>query len=322
MTSAAGSTPPETILLEPRGPFSLAASARFVEGFPAGQGGAGDNARLDLAFAVEGDWHTVGVRVSEDQAGVRASIVHNPGGVDPADVQMQVERILSLDVDGTDFPPVADRDPVVRDLQRRYPGLRPVQFPTPYEAAAWAIIGQRIRMTQAAGVKRRLAVEHGDQVDFGNQRLPAFPAPERLATLGPTPGLTERKVEQLRALAHAAGNGELDASRLRSQQREQALKFLQTLPGIGPFSAELILLRGAGDPDAFPSQERRLHRAMATVYHLGDDPDLGALQRVAERWRPYRTWVALLLRTWLEDETHEIASGKRATHVPDHITPR
>jgi DNA-3-methyladenine glycosylase II len=51
-------------------------------------------------------------------------------------IRSQVERVLSLDVDGTDFPAVAQRDPVVRNLQARYPGLRPVQFHSPYEAAA------------------------------------------------------------------------------------------------------------------------------------------------------------------------------------------
>ncbi len=59
---------------------------------------------------------------------------------------------------------------------------------------------------------------------------------------------------------------------------------------------KLILLRGVGDPDAFPRQEKRLHRAMAAAYHLGDDPDLETLERIADRWRPSRSWVGLLLR--------------------------
>ncbi len=53
-----------------------------------------------------------------------------------------VKRILCLDIDGRGFGAIASRDPVVGALQRRYPGLRPVLFYTPYVAAAWAIIGQ------------------------------------------------------------------------------------------------------------------------------------------------------------------------------------
>jgi DNA-3-methyladenine glycosylase II len=309
---------PQTIPLRPRGPFSLAASSRFVEGFPAGQGG-GHAAQLDLAFPVERDWQTVGVRVLDDTRGPRAVVVHNPGEVELSHVREQIERILSLDVDGTGFPAVGERDPVVRNLQQRYPGLRPVQFHTPYEAAAWTIIGQRIRMTQAAAIKTRLAEAFGQTIDFGDRRLPAFPAPDRLATLGPVQGLPERKVEYLRALGRAAANGHLEAGGLRGQPRQQALVHLRSLPGIGPFSAELVLLRGAGDHDAFPEHEKRLHRAMAAVYRLGDDPDLGALRQIADGWRPYRTWVALLLRTWLEEGTNEIASGRRATQLPEDI---
>lgn len=310
----------KTFQLAAKGPFSLAASARFVEGFPAGEGG-GPDGRLDLAFPVERAWRTVGVRVSDDaDVGLRAAVVANPGRVDLADIRTEVERILSLDVDGTGFAAIGKQDPVVRRLQQRYPGLRPVQFHSPYEAAAWAIIGQRIRMVQAAAIKTRLAEELGESVDFGDRQLPAFPAPDRLADLKPTKGLTERKVDQLRALGRAAAEGHLNARRLRALPPEEALAALQALPGIGPFSSELVLLRGAGDPDAFPSHEKRLHRAMAALYDLGDEPDLPALRQVSDGWRPYRTWVALQLRTWLEDETSEIATGKRAAKLPGKIT--
>lgn len=293
----------QTFPLQPRGAFSLAASIRFVEGFPASQG-AGADGQLHLAFPVESSWETVGVRVTHDAPdGLRAAVVANPDRVGLAAIRDQVERILSLDVDGTGFGAIGRRDPVVRRLQQRYPGLRPVQFHSPYEAAAWAIIGQRIRMTQAAAVKTRLAAEHGEPVDFGDQVLPAFPAPARLAELPLSKGLTERKVEQLRALGRAAGEGLLDAGRLRTQPRDEALATLQALPGIGPFSAELVLLRGAGEPDAFPAHEKRLHRAMAAAYDLGPDPDLDALRQVAQGWRPHRTWVAFLLRNWHQSPT-------------------
>ena len=284
-----------TFRMRPRGPYSLAAAARFVEGFPAGQGG-GAGPRLDLAFPAEGGGTTLGVRVTEDAGGLLADVVANPGRLPAADVQRQVERILSLDVDGTGFPDVGMRDPVVGGLQARFPGLRPVQFHSPYEAAAWTIIGHRIRMTQAAAITSRLAEELGETVDFGDRRLAAFPPPERLAALPPTRGLTELKVGRLRALGRAAADGRLDADLLRGMPRPEALAHLRTLPGVGPFSAELILLRGAGDPDAFPANEKRLHRAMAAAYGLGPEPDLATLTAVADRWRPYRTWVALLLR--------------------------
>ena len=55
---------------------------------------------------------------------------------------------------------------------------------------------------------------------------------------------------------------------------DEVTQHLLELPGIGPFSVELILIRGMGDPDSFPREEKRLHRAMAMAYNLGDSPDL------------------------------------------------
>ena len=173
-----------------------------------------------------------------------------------AEVRPQVERILSLDVDGSGFAAVGERDPVVGDVQRRYPGLRPVGFWSPYEAAAWTIIGHRIRITQAAAIKARIAERLGEPVSFGGRVVHAFPSPQRLARLDTFPGLAGRKPEWLRSLAQAALDGQLDAARLRAMPPEEAMADLKKLPGIGDFSAGLTLLRGAGARTPFPGRSR------------------------------------------------------------------
>ena len=298
--------------LTPAGPFSLTASTRFLEGFAPAAYHGHTAAHIDLAFPVDGDWRTVGVRLQQDErSGTVAGEVVGDPAIDPEAIRAQVARVLSLDVNGTGFPQIGQHDPVVRRLQQRYPGLRPVTFWSPYEAAAWTVIGQRIRITQAARIKARMAEHLGERVGLHGDTLAAFPTPARLATLDRFPGLPDRKVRWLRALAAAALDGQLNAQRLRSLPREQALTELQVLPGIGGFAAELILLRGAGDPDHFPSHEPRLQRAMARAYHLDEPPALEQLRAIAEGWRPYRTWVSLLLRTELEDNTHEIANQAR-----------
>ena len=291
-------TPPPSIELRFTGDYSLAASVELTAGASfvphSGDGG------LDLAFSLDGTWASVAVRVSEDAGGVRARVLANPDRAATDDIRSQLERILCLDTDGVGFREVAARDAVVARLSRRRPGVRPVLFPSPYEAAARAIIGHRLYVKQAAAVTTRVAAEHGARLDAGDRVMHAFPAPGRLAELPPVQGLSERKVEQLRALGAAAGR--LGTRRLRAMGCPEALADLQKLAGIGPFSAELILIRGVGDPDAFPQTELRLHKAMATAYGFGDAPTPDALERVAERWRPYRSWVGLLLRNAAPDD--------------------
>lgn len=131
-------------------------------------------------------------------------------------VGSEVERILSLDVDGSGFPAVGERDPAIGRLQWRFEGLRPVLFLSPYEAGAWALISHRLRIVQAAGIKVRLAEELGEAVEGHGDVRHAFPAPERLAGLEDFRGLFGRKVGWLRALAEAAREGRLDAEHLRA----------------------------------------------------------------------------------------------------------
>jgi DNA-3-methyladenine glycosylase II len=294
-----------SITFHPRGPFSLTAAAAYAEEFPGTRAERAPKA-LRYAWAVDGDWRTVQVTMRQNDETVHAELRGQP----PAELARQawhdLERMLSLDVDGTGFAALGERDHVVRALQRRFPGLRPVLFYTPYEAAAWTIIGQRIRMTQAALIKARLADEFGESG--------AFPAPARLAQLSAPPrGLTDRKIRQLRELAGAAEDGALTRKRLRTMTYEAGLQHLQQLPGIGPFSAELILIRGVGNADAVPAHDTRLNEAIRAAYNTSDE---AAIQQITESWRPYRAWVALLLRAWREAETGEIARGRRsATHL-------
>lgn len=290
--------------LEPRGPYSLAASMRFLEGFaPAAHEGAGDH--LHLAFP-DAEGEPAGVCMRADGEAIAGEVF---GGADVGWARAEIERILSLDADGRSFAAVGERDAVVGGLQQRMPGLRPVLFNSPYEAGAWALIGHRVRIVQAARTKARMAEELGRSIDIHGDVRFAFPGPARLSGLEAFPGLFGRKAEWLRALAVAAQGGLLDAARLRALGPAQALRELTELPGIGPFSAELILLRGAGEPDCVPSAEPRLRRAVALAYDRAQEPSQRELDQLAEGWRPYRTWVSVLLRSFLEEETGEIAGG-------------
>lgn len=286
--------------LRPQGPYSLAASIQFLEGFtPAGRPSTGVTDALDLAFVADGGHDVAGVRVRADGEVVVGEVF---GAADGDVVRAQVARILSLDVDGRGFAAVGERDPVIGRLLARFPGLRPVCFCSPYEAGAWALLSHRVRMTQAARIKNRIAEEFGPVVEIAGTPHHAFPAPADLASLPTIPGVAERKANYLRHLARAAADGQLDAARLRAMPATEALADLKSLPGIGDFSAQLILLRGAGAPDELPTHEPRLARAIARAYGLAEPAAPDEIAALTDRWRPYRTWASFLLRADFEDE--------------------
>ncbi|MEU2718231.1 hypothetical protein, partial [Streptomyces sp. NPDC007205] len=328
-----------TFTITPQGPFSLAAGLSFLKGFtPARYHDTAQDQALRLAFPTDDGHSTVGVEVRQadaPQGTVEAEAIVHTGppregragtatetepvppspGVDA--VRQQLARILSLDVDGSGFPQLAQRDPVVAELISAYPGLRPVCFHSPYEAAAWAVIGHRIRMVQAAAIKTRIAEHHGQHVTVSGRTLHAFPTPLVLRQLDRIPGLPDTKAERLRHLADAALAGDLDASHLRAMPAQDALAHLRTLPGIGPLFRRADPHPWRRTPRPLPTPRaptarrdgaslrperagclrreppRRHQRPLGALPQLGRPPVAHAQRGVTERRRSHPTYRLL-----------------------------
>jgi DNA-3-methyladenine glycosylase II len=280
--------------IEPSGSFDLAQSIGFLEDWPVTRRPADDSV-LRFAFCVEHDWRPVGIRVS--QHGHRVDVETTGPGVSAERIRPQIARVLSLDVDASGLDDLARHDPVVARLIRAAPGLRPVCFWTPWEAACWAILSQRTPMRAASALKQRIAGELGTPVEVDGTVQLAFPSPQAVLEAPGLPGVSSVKLDRIRALAGAAKDGTLTAGTLRAIPADDALAALRRLPGIGPFSAALILIRGAGAPDVFTTDEPRLLAAMRRFYQLPDSATADDYRTVAEGWRPLRSWVSFWMRS-------------------------
>jgi 3-methyladenine DNA glycosylase/8-oxoguanine DNA glycosylase len=137
-----------------------------------------------------------------------------------------------------------------------------VLFASPYEAAAWSILSSRQAMRVAARIKRRLADELGESG--------AFPLPQAILAAPEIPGVSGERAARLRGIAEAALGGRLDPALMRAVPPEKALAALQTIRGI-------------------------VRDAARRAYDLHELDDT-AFERLAEAWRPYRSWVAFRLR--------------------------
>lgn len=288
-------------VLPVRGPFSLAAAARFLAGFsPLARPDAADDDVLRLAFALDGTGAPAGIALRQDRDGTVRGTAY--GDADPEAVAAQAARALSLDVDGTPMEEVAARDPIVASLLARYGALRPVLFASPFDAGVWAILTQRTQFRQTIALRERLRELAPAEVEVDGHALRPFPGPHALVDLEPVSGLPLPKVEWLRELARAAVDGHLDPGRLRALPPDEALRELRELPGVGAYSSEFILIRGAGAPDVLPLAEPRVRQAVRVLYCLPGEPSAAELARAAEAWRPLRSWVCLLLRARLAEQ--------------------
>jgi DNA-3-methyladenine glycosylase II len=280
-----------TFTITPTGPFSLREAAMF--GF--GQRAAEEfDGVMRLACCVDGYREQVGVELRQDTDGVHCTTA---GPVaDVATVRAQVARVLSLDHDGLAFLDVGRRDPVIGRLQQAAPGLRPVLFYSPYEAAAWAVLSARRPARQMAEVRTRLSRAHGRTFELAGRTLTALPTPAQLLRVREFPGIPPVKLDRLHGVAEAARSGLLDVHRLAALDPDKAMAAVRQLNGIGPFYAALVVIRACGPADVLPVDEPKVLELTRTLYGLAEPVDAQRFTELARPWRPFRTWAAVLIR--------------------------
>jgi DNA-3-methyladenine glycosylase II len=175
-----------------------------------------------------------------------------------------VERLLSI---GGPTP-----------LRRREPG---------FAGLAAIIVSQQVSVASASAIfgrlERRLAPLEAVRVAAATE--------EELRGCG----LSTPKIRALRALAEAVVAGGLDLAGLAALDAEKAHEKLVAVKGVGPWTADIFLLFCLGHPDAFPAGDLALQEAAKLALGLKARPNAARLERIAERWRPWRGVAARML---------------------------
>ena len=271
----------------PRGPFSLDESARFA--FIDRDAGLIEPSSMRIAFCRDGSFEPTGAHLTTTGDGV-----HVTG---KAADRPQVERILGLDVDASDFADVGARDPVIARLQAAAHGLRPPQLHSAYEAAAFCILNARRPSAQARRMRTRLAEQAGTVLEIAGQQIACMPPPRYLLDPEPVPGLDPVRRQRLQAVAQAALNGMLDTTELAALTPTEARTHLEQIPGIGPFSSAIIAVRALGHKDYLAGTLTELNTTVGQLYDLGNPATPDELARISLAWSPWRTWSQLYIRS-------------------------
>lgn len=202
-------------------------------------------------------------------------------------------RMLDLDADPHAVDEHLGADPALAPLVSVAPGVRLPGSPDPAEMALRAVLGQQISTARAARLAAALVTELGEPLpeSFGVDAH-LFPTPEQVAGADEDrlPGMPGSRRRALRAVAEALAVGDLHLG--PGVDRDQAREQLLALPGIGPWTAEIVLLRGLGDPDAFPASDLGVRRSAAAA---GLPDTASSLTAHASGWRPWRGYATALL---------------------------
>ncbi len=206
-------------------------------------------------------------------------------------------RLLDLDADPEAVVDALTRDPELAPVVEKAPGQRIPRTVDEAELAVRAVLGQQVSTRAARTHAGRLVAAYGQPVhDPGGALTHTFPSVEQLAEIDPIHlAVPEARRRTLSALIAGLADGSvvLDAGSDWESARERLL----ALPGIGPWTAEVIAMRGLGDPDAFPASDLGLRLA---AEQLGLPPDQRKLIEHSARWRPWRSYATQHLWTTLE----------------------
>jgi len=108
-------------------------------------------------------------------------------------------------------------------------------------------------------------------------------------------GFSRQKMRYCRALAEAISSGELYLAKLHQLDDDEFRKEITAYPGIGPWTANVYLLTALGRPDIWPSGDLALQAAAQSLKNLQTRPSPEKLDRIGEKWRPYRSSAARIL---------------------------
>jgi AraC family transcriptional regulator of adaptative response / DNA-3-methyladenine glycosylase II len=225
------------------------------------------------------------------------SLGHEPGTLSvriqfagPRSLFLIIERIRRMFDVNADWEPIAKRlriDPALRSAVCSEPGLRLPGCWDGFELATRAILGQQITVKGATHLAGRLVRSFGRPLSGPNGLTHLFPQPQVLADSKlASIGLPASRAETIQRLACAVCSGEINFNAVADS--DALLGRLAELPGIGPWTTEYVAMRALGEPDAFPTGDIGLLRAL----HMNRPR---ALEARAEKWRPWRAYAALYL---------------------------
>lgn len=224
---------------------------------------------------------------------------------DPALVAQEglplLRRMLGLTQDIDAFEARWAADPLLGAVLRAQTGLRVAVVGTPFEALAWAIMGQQISVAAAVALRRRLILAADLRHASG---LYCHPQASQVLALGPerlrAAGLSLAKAQSLLAVSQAQLAGELPLDAWAAQPAVPATQISQALlaiKGIGPWTVSYTLLRGFGWLDGSLHGDVAVRRGIQRL--LADqglaDPDALLTPAQAQAWlAPFAPWRALL----------------------------
>ncbi len=281
--------------LATRGPFHFEATVRALQRRPTNLVDVWESEKYRRVLRLGAGLGLVQVtnRGTLDRPELSFELLH---GELPTDERPTLEatlrRVLGLDVDPRLLERATQAEARLAPTALALRGMRPPRFAALFDAFASVVPFQQVSLDAGVATVNRLVERFGRSLQHEGRTWYAFPSAEVIADARVDSvarcGMSRRKAETIRRAARAIAAGELTESRLARVSSDEAIELLCELPGIGPWSAALILLRGLGRLEVFPAGDVGVLRGLGALLRLRSE---ASLLRVAERCGEQRGYL-------------------------------
>jgi DNA-3-methyladenine glycosylase II len=219
-------------------------------------------------------------------------------------VALYVHEWFDLGRDLHPFYKIAKSDELLEKAVESFYGLRVMGIPDLFEALCWGILGQQINLTYAYTLKRRLVESFGRSVVHEGEVYWVFPNPEDIAklTVADLDGLrmTVKKCEFLIGVAQLMTKGNLSKEQLLSTENGKAAeKILVKIRGIGPWTANYVLMRCLRFSSAFPIDDVGLHNSIKLLLGTDKKPTKEEILKLSAKWIGWESYATFYLWRFL-----------------------
>jgi DNA-3-methyladenine glycosylase II len=201
-------------------------------------------------------------------------------------------RMLGTSVPLTPFYQRATIYPNLARLTKQLAGMKPPRYPDLFEALVNAVVFQQVSLASAAASMARYVQHLGRSLHYNGRCYFAFPTPEATTTATVEElrllGFSRQKARVVLELAARVIAGQISVEMLAALPDEDAIATLEALPGIGPWSARLVLLRGLGRLSVFPLGDVGARNRLAELFDLPKPIDLAQERAIAETFGEWR----------------------------------
>lgn len=224
--------------------------------------------------------------------GVKLKCQKTLSKADLVEIRGLIKKMFGLSVDLKPFYTLVGKDNALEALAQQFEGVKPTRYPTIFEALVNAIACQQVSLDAGIAILNRLTEAFGTKFRDGKTVIRAFPRPEDLLDVSESDmrqlGFSRQKSRAISGLAYGILSKSID---LENHTNEQAATYLQSIHGIGRWSAEYALLRGLGRLDVFPGDDIGGQNNLQRLLHLETRPDYEKLESLVASWHPYAGFV-------------------------------